>query len=434
MALELEKEKANAFELKKVSNIFTNKKFIVLSIIAVIVIFFTIRYINNRSKPTAVNVEGIVTKDIVQTISVSGSIEANDVDKSVLSISQKVSEVLAEEGTDVKAGDPLVKLDTSDLDYQLEKAKISLVTAEANDKNGRKTTEDAVTQAEVNFAKAQGDYDAAKRKFDANQSLFDSGYISKDEYEASKKSSGDLENQLKIVQMQLDNANRNLSDYNKSSSQKQQLNGIKADIDNLNKKISDSTITSGIDGRVVKMDAVQGEYPRSDKNTVMVCDISSYKFAVGVSQFDAVKLKIDQEVTVKVKGVANSYKGVISKIGQVADILVSGTNKESKVSIQIKIANPDDMIKVGYDADGDIVLNKKAGIVTVAFDSIKQDDKGKYVFVIEGGLAKKRYVKTGIEADFDVEIIDGLTVGENYIVSPSDSLKEGSKVAAPKGE
>lgn len=431
MAVNLEVVKTDISKWKPNLSILKSKKFIVIGIIAVLAIVFIGRSMLLRNRPLTVNTEVLAKKDLVQIISVTGNIEANLVDKSILSVSQKVIDVFVKEGQDIKKDTPLVRLDTADLEYQLQKALTNLESAKANDRNGLKSVQDAVTQAEVNLQKAQGDFDTAKRKFDGNQILFDSGYISKDEYEASKKTAGDLENQLKLVQIQLDNAKRNLEDYSKSSSQRVQLNNYKADVDNLNKKINDSTITSSIDGRVVRLDAIKDEFPRSDKNTVLVCDISVYKLVVGISQFDAVKIVKGQKVSLKVKGIDKKYSGTVSKVGEVADITVSGTNKESKVNIEVTIDSPDEVIKAGYEADADIVLNEKKGIATASFDSIKQDAGGKYVFIIEDGRAAKRYVKTGLESDFDVEITDGLKEGESYLSSPPDSLKAGDKVTAP---
>lgn len=403
------------------------RKKTVFIIILVVLAVFIYRFAFAGDGIKAVRVERVERKDIVESLPVSGNIEAKLTDKYILSSSQKVLEVLVSEGQDVKAGTPLVRLDTSELDYQLYKAMISLNAALQNDNNSLKSLEDAVSQAEMNLDKANGDLSQAKRKLDANQELYNSGYISKDEYEGSVKSVQDLERQVKLMELQLQSAKRNLSSYD-SSQIKQQISQYRADVDNLKKKIAESLITSKIDGRVVRMDAAAGEYPRQDKNVVMVCDLSSYKLVAGISQYDAVKLDAGKKVNVSIKGIDTPYDGVVSKIGEVAIVTVSSTSQDAKVNIEITINGAHRLIKPGYEADGDIILNEKKDVIAVSFDSIKEDKDGKYVFSVEDKKIVKKYITTSAETDFDVQVTWGLNEGDIYIPSPPDGLKEGDRV------
>ena len=57
-----------------------------------------------------------------------------------------------------------------------------------------------------------------------------------------------------------------------------------------------------------------------------------------------------------------------------------------------------------------------------------------YLFVIENNALKKKYIETGIETDFDVEVLSGLEEGDHYVKNPSETLKEGTivTVSSPK--
>lgn len=426
-------EKANS-EISisnKQKNIFKSGKFWIIGIIVIAVVLTIVKLASPKKAGKDLSVSEVVLKDMVQSISVEGNVDAKQDDLTLLNVSQKVEKVMVGEGQDVKAGTPLVKLDTTDLEYQLKKAVVSLNTAKENYENGKKQASDAVTQAEASVQKAQGDYNQAMRKFGADQGLFKNGHISKEEYEASKKQTDDLSNQLKTATMKLQAAQKDLKDYDKSSQFKQQLDLCAVDVDNLNKKIADSTIVSNIDGRVVRIDAKAGKYPQADKNIVLVCDLSSYKLVVSLNQYDSTKIKVGQKASIKVKGLDKKYTGTISHLGEMANTVMDGTNKETKVNMEMTIDNPDKDIKVGYEADADIILGQKNGVINVSFDDVKQDDKGRYVFVVQDGKAAKRYIKTGLETDFDVEVTEGLKVGEKYISSPDETLKEGDMVSAP---
>jgi len=410
-----------------------SKKFWTLCIIGVLILIVVLPRIFGKSKGQAVSIYDVLRKDLVQSISVTGTIEANKSEITLLNTSQKVIEVFVEEGQKVKKGDPLVKLDTEDLEYQLQRAKVSLSAAEISDKTGLKSAADSVSQAEINLEKAKRDLDMVKMSFEANQALYDKGFISKYEYDTSKKQLADAENAVKLAEIQLSSAKTTYDNYSKGSQQKQQLELYRADVKNLEKKIADSTIKAGIDGTVVKMDAVENQYLQQSKNIVMVADLSSYKLVVSLSQYDSTRAAVGQKAKIKVKGIEGEYDGTVTKIGEIAGVTTSGVNVESKVEIEITISNPDNMIKAGYEADAEIILQEKDDALTVSYDCIREDEKGKYVFTVVEGKALKKYVKAGVETDFDVEILDGLTKGDICIVNPPETLNDGDAVTVDGG-
>ncbi len=439
MAANIEKANTGVTIQKRRFKIFKSKKIWIIVAVVLVAIFLIARHAFSKPAGKPVNTADALKKDIVQSISVTGNIEANQEDKVYLNATQKISEVYIKEGQQVKKGTPLFKYDTSDLDGQLKKAIVTLNSAQSSYANGQSAVQDAVTQAQINVQTAQSTYDQLKRNFDANQALYDSGYISKEAYEDSKKKLSDQENQIKLLQIQLDSANKNLSDYSKSSNLKVQVDLAKADVDALNEKIADGTVTSNIDGKVIKVDAKAGQYPSADNTSVVwICDISSYKLVVPLSQYDSVRVKVGQKADLKVKGLDKKYTGSITSIGKVANmpssvagLSSSSASQEAKVDVEIKLDNPDENIKIGYESDADIILNEKKGALNVNFEAVQQDGKGKYVFVVENGLAKKRYVTTGLETDFDIEIIDGLKEGDKYITNPDSSIKDGEAVTVP---
>ena len=62
----------------------------------------------------------------------------------------------------------------------------------------------------------------------------------------------------------------------------------------------------------------------------------------------------------------------------------------------------------------------------IPFEYVEEDDEGSFVWVKERGRAIKRRVETGIDSVELVEILNGLTEGEEVI--KGEGLKEGVKV------
>ncbi|HQO43884.1 MAG TPA: HlyD family efflux transporter periplasmic adaptor subunit, partial [Bacillota bacterium] len=217
--------------------------------------------------------------------------------------------------------------------------------------------------------------------------------------------------------------------------QKNQVESSKADIENIKDKIEKSTIKSSINGTIVQLDAKPDQYPTVENNTIVIYDLSKYKVTIPVSQYDAVNISLGQKSTIRVKGIDTEYKGTVSAVGDAAVITMDGANKEPKVEIEVTLDNPDDRIKVGYEADIDITLKESNDSMAVNFEAVREDEDGKkYVFTVNGNKAVKTFVETGIETDFEIEILKGLKAGDSYVKNPPATLKDGDPVKQSGGK
>jgi len=56
----------------------------------------------------------------------------------------------------------------------------------------------------------------------------------------------------------------------------------------------------------------------------------------------------------------------------------------------------------------------------------------KYVYIVEKNTAILRDIKTGLEDENNIEVLDGLEVNDNLVVKGFETLKENSKVRVQK--
>lgn len=355
-------------------------------------------------------------KDLSVTISLTGKI--NPIDEYTINLSpqQKIAAVYVKEGQKVKIGDPIIKYDTYDLEYQLKKAALSLENLKLNASNTKK-------QAQINLNSAKSNYENLLTRFSNTEELYKKGAVSKEEYNVAKKALEDSKNQIELAKIQYENSDIS----SKDSTISKQIEMTQIDIENLKKKISEATVKSKIDGIIVKSNAKANEYPKMG-DVVLIYSTSSLKVISQVSQFDAVNLKLNQKAKVKVKGINKEYEGRITKIGQIAETSSAAmtTDSQPKVNVEVTIDKFDSDIKAGYEADVNIIVNEKKNVIAVGYEAVREDNEGrKYVFIVQNKKAVKRYIKTGIETDFEIEILEGLKEGESYIDNPPENLKEG---------
>jgi len=155
------------------------------------------------SKHRKIEISTAQRKNLTQILNVEGIVEPNK--KQVISMnpSQKILEVIADEGTDVKKGDLILKLDSSDNQYRLSIEEINLKLAERelskvlnNEQSDRKDVEYTYKQAEIDFNEVRSELEIAKSGMNADKILYEEGAISKSQYEESVKNLKDKENTL----------------------------------------------------------------------------------------------------------------------------------------------------------------------------------------------------------------------------------------------
>lgn len=106
--------------------------------------------------PQPVEVMEITTMDLVESIGLVGSIAANESAEIRSEIPGILTEILFDEGSKVEQGQPLVRLDTRELEAQLEEAKARFALAERNlERNRSLLDSNAVSRLEFDAAEAE---------------------------------------------------------------------------------------------------------------------------------------------------------------------------------------------------------------------------------------------------------------------------------------
>ncbi|MEA4848051.1 MAG: HlyD family efflux transporter periplasmic adaptor subunit [Clostridiaceae bacterium] len=421
---------------------------IIAAVVLIAIIIAVVRIItSSQDRVKEVDIGKVEIKDLSQVISVTGNIGAGNKEEISLPVQQKVIEIFAEEGEIVNAGDPILKIDATDYEYQLKKYELGLSLSLSNlerlqdssRNSDKKALENAVNQAELNLKSSEAAYNEAERKFNQIKVLYENGAASKNEYETALKGMNDFKNQFELSSIQLNNAVNSLNDFDRNRNdqikdQKNQVESSKADIENIKDKIEKSTIRSSINGTIVQLDVKPNQYPTVGNSTIAIYDLSKYKVTILVSQYDAVSVSLGQKSAVKVKGIETEYKGTVTAVGDAAVIAQDGTDKEPKIEIEVTLDNPDDKIKAGYEADIDITLKESKGSTAVGFEAVQEDAEGKkFVFSVINNKAVKKFVKTGMETDFEIQILEGLKAGDQYVKSPPATLKDGDPVKQSGG-
>ena len=182
-------------------------------------------------------------------------------------------------------------------------------------------------------------------------------------------------------------------------------------------------ITAEFDGIVTSISVTEGAHV--GEGTVLITVQSSEEIVLrfGASKYDLEDLAVGQKAVVTITG--KEYEGELTHIDHMATTNASGT---AVVMAEVTILNPDENIYLGIDGKIRITTATAEDALLVPVEAVNTDRTGDFCYVIEDGVARVRYVTTGISSDTEIQILEGLSEGEEVITMVSGGLADGVPV------
>lgn len=191
-----------------------------------------------------------------------------------------------------------------------------------------------------------------------------------------------------------------------------------------------TTITATIDGTITALNVKKDQVDlntQTGQPSVTIDDLGNLKVAILLSKSDANLVKVDQPVTLTSGN--TTYTGKVSALDPVATTTTGATGATTALGGTITFDTPPTGLFAGFEIDADITTNTAENALTMPIETLVYDKENKpYVYIVKNNKAKKVEIETGIQSDTKVQIIKGLEKGQKVIISPADSLKNGTAV------
>lgn len=384
-----------------------------------------------------VEVTKVEPLDITETVAATGKIQP-EVEVALSSeVSGEIIELPIKEGQTVEKGDLLAKINPDLIQATVKQSQAGLQNVRAQ------------------LAQARASEKNAKLNYERNKMLFEKGVISKSEWDQS------------VADYEMAQANAQAAYYSVQSA----AANVKQSVDNLSR----TTIYAPMSGTISKLsvelgERVVGTAQMAGTEIVRVANLQNMEVEVDVNENDIVKVAVGDSAVVEVDAyLKREFKGIVTAIANsAATALAADQVTNFKVKVRILPHSYIDLVegkpesyspfRPGMTATVDIITNRKKNIIAVPIsaiviksDTTKTDkpttvanigeEKFEAVFVKENDEAKLRVVKTGIQDDSNIEIVEGLSAGETVISGPYNTvtklLKDGDKVEAkesPEGK
>lgn len=312
-------------------------------------------------------------------------------------VTGRVISISVEEGSRVKAGEILARLESEDVSAARSQAEANLNTARHNLEQAKAELEDADLQ------------------FKRNKELLDRGFLSRAEYDTSKA-------RLDKAKAAVDSGNA-------------QVKAASAALEIANASVNYTLIRAPFDGIVLTKNADVGDIvtpigaaAQAKASVVTMADMDSLQVEADVSESNLGQVKLGQPAEIQLDAFPDSrFPGVVHMIVPTAD--------RTKASVLVKVrflkkdprTLPEMSAKVAFLSRAVRPEEEKPRTVVSSASIVNR--KGKQVlFVIANNRVQAVEVRTGERMGDMTEVLSGAKLGDKVVAKPADNLRSGDKV------
>lgn len=347
-----------------------------------------------RIEPTTVKV---TRGNITDTVLATGALEANNVTSVGAQVSGTIQKIPVKLGDEVKAGDLIAQIDSTNQQNAVQSAQAAL----------------AILQAQLQSK--QADLQTAQSTVDADSKLAPNNFISnadmmtaKGALAAAKAAVASLNAQISQAQLGVDAA---------------QL------------ALSRTTITAPIAGTIVAVLVTEGSSVNANQSTptiVKIADLDTMLIKAQVSEADVTKVAPGQKATFTILGDPNTrIPATLLSIEPAPDAIdtsdtgISSSDNAIYYNAIFSVANPDHRLRIAMTAQVSITIASKTGVLTLPTSALgtARRDGGYRVLVYDpsSGTMKPTQVTVGLDNNITAEITGGLNENDLVVTSQTSA-------------
>ncbi|MBE0678153.1 MAG: efflux RND transporter periplasmic adaptor subunit [Bacteroidales bacterium] len=358
--------------------------------------------------------EKVEVNPIIESVTANGKIQPETEVKISPDVSGEIVELHVKEGDFVQKGVLLFRIKPEIYISSRDRAAATL-----------NSTKSRLAQAEAQLIQAE-------LAFNRSRKLFEENTISQSDFEQA-------ESQYKVAKAEKESA-----EFSVKSSE--------ASLKEANENLVKTTVYAPMTGTISRLavelgERVIGANMMTGTEVLRVADLNRMEVVVNVNENDIIMVKPGDTATVEVDAYLDrDFTGVVTEIANSANTLGTTSDQVTNFEVRILILKEsyDDLVseknpspfRPGMSASVDIFTSRKAGVLTVPIQAVTtrtdttmtdpaaSKDIRTLVFVADGTYALARDVKTGIQDNVNIEIISGLTEGEDVIVQPFSAISK----------
>ncbi|MFP5287039.1 MAG: efflux RND transporter periplasmic adaptor subunit [Thermoanaerobaculia bacterium] len=321
-------------------------------------------------------------------------------------VDARVEKILKRPGETVRAGEEILRLDTSQSRLALETIEDSLAKKVNEQEQIRLALDKSLRDLRGRIDSTRLDAEAAEYRAEQNRKLNKEGLVSEQNLRAS-------ETEAKKARIELSQLEESIEDERRAAQARVQ--GLGLDLQTLYKeravalrRLELATTRSDRAGVLTWVIPQEGATIRTGEVIARIADLDSFRVEATVSDVHSSRLAPGLPVRVMIDGQPLT--------GRLANIYPTIENGAVKFAADLDDARHP-KLRNNLRADVLVVTASRAGALRVPKGPFAQGVAVEPVFVVEGDRAVRRSVRFGVTGYDHYEVLDGLAEGEEVILS-----------------
>jgi HlyD family secretion protein len=369
----------------------------------------------SRLKPAAPTVERAVVwpakverGPMVRQVRGLGTLTPEDIRWIPATTQGRVEKIILRPGTPVKANDVVLELTNPQLEQQLQDATLKLQAAEAGLANTKVALNNELLQARAAAAQVEADFNKAKMQAQMNEELAKDQLVSALVLKQSQVERDQLGVRNEISKEQL--ASKTESSRAQLAVQQSTVDQARALLHLTQQQRDELKVRAGLDGMLQLVPVEVGQQVAPGANLARVANPSRLKAEIKIAETQAKDIQIGQKAEV------DTRNGVVQ--GRVARIDPSVQNGTRTVDVTLTGELPRGAVP-DLSVDGTIELERLNDVLFMGRPAFGQEQSvvGLFKILSDGVNAERVQVKLGRSSVNTMEVLSGLKVGDQVILS-----------------
>ncbi len=323
-----------------------------------------------------------------------------------------VQQILIEEGSRVKAGDPIMILSNDNLDLSILNSEAELAEKE----NILRNTQIQMEQQKLDVRQNELEYgiqvERLKRAYEQQKALYDDKLIAKEDY---LKAEEDYKLALQKYELIRERSKQDsLYRGTQIDRMEESLENMLLNMSMIHRRKDNLIVRAPIDGELGLLDVVLGQSIASGTKIGQINSVGTYKVEAQIDEHYIDRVVDGLEATFERQG--DTFSTLIRKVyPEVRD-------GKFKADFKFDGEQPDN-IRSGQTYYLNLQLGQPEEAVIIPRGTFYQNTGGKWIYVVnkEGNKAVKREIRIGRQNPQYYEVLEGLEPGERVITSGYDT-------------
>jgi HlyD family secretion protein len=320
----------------------------------------------------------------------------------------RVERVLLRPGTRVTPGSVILELSNPQLEQERQDAELQLQSAEASLANLRVQVQNAVLNQRAAAATIEAELSRARMQLEMDEALATKGLVSALQVRRSRLDVGQLAVRHEIAQEQL--ASQAESSRAQLLVQQSSVDQARALVALKRRQRDELRVQAGLDGVLQVVPVEVGAQVNPGTNLARVANPSRLKAEIRIAETQAKDIQVGQRAEI------DTRNGIVPGTVQRIDPSVQNGTRTVDISLEGDLprgAVPD------LSVDGTIILERLADVLSLGRPAVGQEGSVVTLFRqdSDGTHASRVQVRLGRSSVSQVEVVDGLSVGDTVVLS-----------------